>query len=132
MTVTKSKGQHYIYSTLSSDQRYVKWSGKAGGGPYTAQKEVLLNGEANVVNRKHLMTPKGAVTEVSTEQLTFLKTIDAFNKHVKGGYLTIETRSENPDVVAKDMTPKDKAAPKTPEDYKKAGQPTPVINKKAG
>ena len=121
MSTTKvEKGKHYIYSTLSSDQRYVKWAGKSDGGPYAAENEVLINGQANVVNRRHLLTPKGAVTEVSSEQLAFLKKLGSFNRQVEAGYLKIETRSESPDVVAKDMTPKDKSAPKTPENYERA------------
>lgn len=127
-----TKGDVYIYSTLTSPQRYVDWAIKGKGAPNAVIKDVVINGNANVVNKKHLITPKGAVTMVSSNQLEFLKKIDAFNKHVKAGYIKVETKSENPDVVAKDMSPKDISAPKTPDDYASEGKPNPVLNKKAG
>lgn len=114
------KGDHYIYSTLSNDQRYTLWQEKAAdGAPNIALGSVLVHGRANVINEKTLDTPKGVMTRVTADQLSLLHHSGSFLRHKKAGYLTIEKAKVEPDKVAKDMTPKDKSAQLEKADFKK-------------
>ena len=111
---------HYVYSTLSNDQKYTLWKVSTDGAPHVAMGSVLVRGRANVINEKTLDTPKGVVTQVSGAQLKQLCNSGSFVRHFKTGYLRVETVQEKPEKVANDMSPKDKSAQLTGDDFKKA------------
>lgn len=108
----------YIYSTMTQDNIYREYS---SNGVINVKKHgVLIKGGANVpfAGVKKIFTPLGVATEVSDSDLEFLQKNDAFNRHLKRGFLKIEDRKTNADKIAKDMNPKDKSAPKTEKDLK--------------
>lgn len=83
----------------------------------TSKMVCVINGKANIMN-KHFMTPKGAVTMVTEEQLKRLEGIPQFKQFVDGGFLTVEKKKVEAEEVAKNMKPKDKSAPLTPKTAK--------------
>lgn len=92
----------YVYSTLSSDQDY---GTKAG--------VVRIKGGANVSN-KHLLTPRGVVTEITEEQLDALQQHAVFKAHAKNGFLTVSLSERKVDQMVQDMEQRDGSAQETP------------------
>lgn len=111
----------YIYSTMSADVAYVGFI-SSPAGIKTPAKKIIIAGKANIAD-KRLDTPKGKVTEVSDEDYTALQEIPLFQLHVKNGFIKVENRKKDTDKATKDMTEKDKSAPKTPSDYPKGEVP---------
>lgn len=120
------KGDFYVYSTLSNDQNFTLWEPAKDGSPHIEVGSVFIAGKANVAD-KNFYTPKGILTIVSESQMELLKKSDAFNGHVKNGFISVERKKEEADIVALDMQPKDRSAQFTADDFKKA----PVINESA-
>ena len=106
----------FIYSTLSCNQRYVKYAEAAVGSLPREERAISIAGGANVAN-KNLITPRGVVTEVTDEDLALLKENKLFQIHVKNGFVTIEERKADVEKVASDMEARSQDAPITPEDY---------------
>lgn len=108
----------FIYSTLACNQEYTAWVRHELGQEVKCVpgESVLIKGGAGLAD-KNLHTPYGVVTMVTDAQLALLKTIDAFNKHVEGGYLTIDESKTDADVKAADMARDDKSRPLTPQEY---------------
>ncbi len=132
-------GGFLVYSTLSNDQRYTEWNSRKveQARPNQKVREVFIKGKANVVDRTHLMTPRGAVTTVSAGDMALLESIDAFQRHKEAGYLLVEKKPEStraaapdPDIAALDMQPADKSAPLTPESFEVDKKPKTKTNKK--
>jgi hypothetical protein len=119
----------YIYSTLSTNQLYTKYATTAGNDMPRVERTVLVKGGANVAD-KNFITPRGVVTEVTDEELTFLKDNKLFNTHLENGYVSIEERQVNVDKVVDNMKPADESAPLTPESYEVEGKASPVTNSK--
>ncbi len=118
-TKSYSKGLNYIYSTLSSDQLYVRWGDGPKGGLPQRDASVLISGKANIAT-KHLVTPKGVLTIVDDEQMKILIENRSFNTHGKNGFITVERKkAESADEVAANMTPRDLSAPLVDKDFKK-------------
>ena len=110
----------FIYSTLSSNIYYPTYRVRANPNQATPNKVksgVLLYGGANVAN-KNFVTPEGVVTEVSDEQLEELMNNEAFNRHLKRGFFSIQKKEVKIEKAVKDLKKKDKIAPITPEDLK--------------
>jgi hypothetical protein len=105
----------YVYSTLTAGQEYTGWIKGAGNLP-KRKHSVRINGGANLYS-KRLITPLGVVTEISKEDLSFLRAHKVFQKHEKNGFLRIETQKREVEVVVADMEHRDASAPDTPEDF---------------
>lgn len=120
----------YIVSSLSSDNRYAFYE-KSSGNVLRVKKEILIKGGAHVANKKTLLAPNGAVTEVSAEDLELLKTNICFKNHLEKGFLKIVETSNKykAEEVAEKMDSKDKSAQRTAEDYKKEGKKAPRTKK---
>ena len=119
----------YVYSTLTSPQQYTDYVKHDLTGPKddrlpVRKHSVYINGGANLAQGNAVTTPKGVMTQVSKEDLEFLKQIPAFNDHVKRGFITTSNKKINADKAAEDMEAKDGSAPKTPEDFPEDKQPT--------
>jgi hypothetical protein len=108
-----SAKKHYIFSTLSNDQRYQDYS-IAGHGVLTPTRSVSIKGGAGVANNR-LMTPLGVVTEVSDEDLSFLESHECFKIHKSNGFITVRPKNADAEVVAADMARGDGCAPMNPE-----------------
>lgn len=116
----------YVYSTLSNDNEYRGY--KPGGADMqTVERHVLIKGGAGIAN-KNIITPRGVATEVTAEELEFLKGHESFKMHVENGFITFDNKKADAEEVAKDMKKKDQSAPVTPEDYTE--EKAPVVNKK--
>ena len=117
------KGDFYVYSTLSTDTRYALY-GAAGD----IERSVLIQGGAGVANDR-LVTLKGVATRITAEDKELLEANGIFKIHKDNGFVKIESVKEDAEVVAADMTAKDKSAPLTPDDFANA-ENKPVVNKK--
>lgn len=105
----------YILSTLSSGVDYCTYK-EAPNGSKVIDKRISINGGANVVNYKTLLTPRGIVTSISEEDYALLENNPVFKIHLANGF--VKVLKKNPNDVEKaviDLAPKDKAAPLTPE-----------------
>lgn len=119
---------NYIYSTLSADQDYALYRKEQDPHSLPAPiRTIRVNGKANVMDDKTFLTPRGALTKVSDEELKILQQIPAFNEHLKAGYLTVEKSEADPDRVSEDMTGKDKGAQLTESDFEP--DKAPIVNK---
>lgn len=79
---------NYVHSTASQDMIYPIY---AEGRHNQAKivKEILIKGRANVSDPHTLVTPSGAVTQVSDEDLALLKKSEAFQRHVTHGFMKV-------------------------------------------
>lgn len=109
--------RNFVYSTLTSNQKYVKWK-VLDNGMQMHDGYVLIHGGANVAtgSAPKTITPRGVVTKVSDEELDLLMNDFTFKRHMENGFIKVEKYQDNADKVAKDMAPKDDSAPRTPED----------------
>ena len=73
----------YIVSHESASVEFPRYVRTKAG--IDIKGSVLINGGAGVINKKTMETPKGVVTEVTKEELEFLKTQSLFNEKVEAG-----------------------------------------------
>lgn len=93
-----------------------------------AQSAILIKGGANVINKKTMETPKGMITEITEEELEFLKTQYLFNfKLEKGSYEIVSNEGKAKEKIKKSTRKKDKGAQLTAQDFVDAGQTPPVV-----
>jgi rRNA maturation endonuclease Nob1 len=120
---------------MTSDVKYTRWTSNPGGintkkEIISGKAEILIRGGHGVAHRQvngGLVTPQGVVTEVSDEELAFLKKDETFATHLKHGFVKVLTpvaAKAAPEKVAKDMTAADASAPLTDKDFKKGGRAT--------
>lgn len=107
----------YIYSTLSQSNAYVTWD-KAPGGKLVKKKVIVIKGGANIFVDKYHGTPLGHVTTVSDEELKNLEENPVFKNHVNRGFIIVDNKKKNPDLIAKKMESKDNSAQKIRKDFK--------------
>lgn len=120
----------FILSSLTNDTKYCFWEKKAEN-LVVVKKEILIKGGANVADKKTLLTPNGASTEVSEDELALLKENPSFKRHMERGYIKIvETDSKyKAKEEAEKLDKKDGSAQLTPETYKKRGKKAPATKK---
>ena len=104
----------YIYSTLTSDQIYTNYRRAPSGVPI-AEAKILIKGGANLMT-KALITPFGAVTEVTDNDLAELRKNEVFRLHLQNGFITISEAKADVESVAADMTGRDQSAPLVGQD----------------
>jgi hypothetical protein len=108
-------GKIYVYSTLTAGQEYTGWVKGAGDLPQR-KHSVRIEGGANCYS-KRLITPLGVVTEISEEDLAFLRAHKIFRKHEKNGFVKVEAKRREVEAVVATMEHRDTSAPDTPEDF---------------
>ena len=106
----------FIFSTATNDTIYTEYEKVGEGGLPTIIRRVVVKGGANLADKK-LITPKGVVTNVSDDDIEWLKAHASFQRHVNKGFISVSATKEDPAKVAANMTAKDKAAPTTPETF---------------
>lgn len=113
----------YVYSTMTCDVEFRLYKKNSSKDLSQVEKDskgkpikVLIKGGNGVAN-KVLYTPKGAVTEVTEEQLEMLKNDLTFQRREKRGFISYDKKEVKPEKKAKDMAEKDASAPITPEDF---------------
>lgn len=110
----------YIYSTLSNDNHYhlhTEPTNKKSQEVRDIIKTVTIKGGAGIAT-KQLITPLGVVTKVTDEELKFLEADEAFQTHLRNGFVKIERKKYDVDKVVPDMSSRDGSDPITPEDSK--------------
>ncbi|MDR0736617.1 MAG: hypothetical protein LBF51_07285 [Zoogloeaceae bacterium] len=108
-------GKLYVYSTLSAAQEYAGWAKGANDLP-RIRKMVRINGGANLAD-KHLITSKGAVTEISEEDEAFLRENEIFRLHEKNGFVRVDRKKETVDKAVAQLEARDISAPDRPDDF---------------
>lgn len=126
----------YVASKISADVEYAGWS-KGKNGLNKKEHSVLIKGGANVLNKKTMETPNGVITEITKEELEFLKSNSTFKRHEKGGWVKVFTSKDaaqkHADTVIKNedgKTVKDAGSQLTEEDFEENGQKAPIVNGK--
>lgn len=104
----------FIFSTLASDVAYTNHA-QGGGDMPVALPSVVVKGGAGVANDR-IVTPRGVATEVTEEQVEYLRQNDVFKMHEKNGFVMVSETYADPDTVAADMTGRDNSAPIVPQD----------------
>lgn len=119
----------FVYSTMTADNIYGDYvPHQESGGASILRGGVLIRGGANVAELNtiingHNMTPVGRKTEVTQEQLEFLKKDPTFITQMNAGFLKIVERDVKVEkVVADEMEKADASAPITEADYKDDGK----------
>lgn len=115
----------YIVSYESSSVEFPKWEKTANG--VNAKSAIVIKGGAHVLNKKTMTTPTGVVTEVSKEDLDFLKTQWLFNQKVESGSYEIVDGEKKAKEKAKVRKTKDKGAQLTAKDFEEAGMTPPKV-----
>lgn len=104
----------YVFSTLAADVAYTNYAPGGADLPIDLPP-VLIRGGAGVANDR-LVTPRGVATDVTEEQAEYLRANPVFQMHEKNGFVTISASFADPDIVAADMTGRDRSAPVVPQD----------------
>lgn len=112
----------YVYSTLTADNAYAVYAHNPNQDLPVIERSILVKG-GNGVATKHLVTPRGVVTEISDDDMELLEKDYHFQEHKRLGFITVEKKEIPVEKAIKNMAPKDKSAPKTPADYKKGDAP---------
>lgn len=115
----------YIVSYESASVEFPKWEKTTNG--VTAKSAIVIKGGANVLNKKTMHTPTGIITEVSKEDLEFLKTQRLFNEKVEAGSYEIVEGEKKAKEKAKVRKPKDQGAQLTAQDFSDAGLTPPKV-----
>ena len=116
----------YIVSHEAQSVEFPKYVKTKAG--VSANSSVLIKGGADVINKKTMHTPAGVITEVSKEDLAFLKTQYLFNYKVENGSYEIVENEKKAKEQAKKRSPiKDQGAQLTAKDFEDAGQTPPKV-----
>ena len=109
-----------VFSTLSASVACAIYTKKVDPNhPNKVDKKIVINGGANVAN-DHVITPKGVVTLVSEEDYKILKDHPSFKGYLERGFVTVDIENKKTvEKAVKNMTEKDKSAPKTEKDVPK-------------
>ena len=110
--------KNYIHSTASQDMNYPIFAG--GTDRPQKIKDIIIKGRANVVDPRTLVTPTGAVTEISDADLELLKKSAAFQRHVARGFMRVMGESE---LNTKDMTKGDNSRQLNDFEYSQGTDP---------
>lgn len=119
----------YIVSYESASVEFPKWIRTKNG--LDVKGSVVIKGGANVIDKKTMQTPKGIMTEVSKEDLEFLKTQSLFNEKVEqGSYEIVESEKKAEEKIKKNKRQKDGGAQLVAQDFIDADQQPPLVGAK--
>ena len=104
----------FVFCTLASDVAYTNHA-QGGGDMPIELPPALIKGGAGVANDR-IVTPRGVATEVTEEQVEYLRQNEIFKLHEKNGFVMVSDAYADPDTVAADMTGRDNSAPVVPQD----------------
>lgn len=111
----------YIYSTLAADVNYTNFV--AGGADIpTALEPVHIKGGTGVIDGRMVTNHGAVVTEVTEEQLEYLRANSVFQIHEKNNFIQVSDELVDVEVAAADMD-RDPSAPMTPHDLKDEDKP---------
>ena len=120
----------FITSRVSASNDYVlEWT--SANGMKKAKRTFHVNGGADVINKKTLLTPSGVITEISDDELEALKKNDPlFCFHLNNNTLVIRGTEKEAE-KAKTELEKDKSSQLTPEDYENGNEKKEMFKKNA-
>ena len=110
----------YVYSTITNSTFYTQYRKTNANALGVIEKKVLIKGGHGVAVPKTIMTPWGVPTEVSDADLEFLLQNEAFQRHMKAGFITVDKKEVKAEKKAVDMNLKDGSQPLTPKDFDKS------------
>lgn len=105
--------KNVVFSTLTTDVRFVKYSEHRTNTVPRALFSVVIKGGANNPIRKTLVTPRGVATVLSDKEMEMLIANKKFQGMVDKGFMSIGSDPSDADRAAAHMEPKDSIAPKT-------------------
>lgn len=98
---------NYVHSTASQNMVYPIYA-EGRQNQAAVLKRITIRGRANVADAATLITPTGAVTEVSDADLALLKRSAAFQRHVAKGFMKVLVGES--ELNTTDMVPRDGSA----------------------
>lgn len=107
----------YITSRMAGGVDYAFYK-KGANGINVVTETITINGGADVIDKRTLITPDGVVTSVTDEQLEKLKSHPLFKIHLQNGGVTIKDTEKSANKAGEELE-KDKSSQITPEDYEK-------------
>lgn len=126
MAKEKKKAQAYIVSRAAQDIEYAEWAFNKAGS-HEKKKSVIIKGGAHVINRKTLTTPKGVITPVTAEELAFLESNNAFQRHKQNGFVEIVKSKDDAEDIAESEGTRDNGSQLTKKDFTDRGQKPPKV-----
>jgi hypothetical protein len=108
---------HHIYSTLAAPQAYTAYKKNDVRELALVESVVHIKGGTGVMEAKNIQTPRGVMTEVTSEELKALMENPVFKMHLDNGFIVIEDKEKKIEKVVKDMNMQDKSRPITPDDF---------------
>lgn len=114
--------RHYVYSTLTCDQRYLNHAPGGADLPIALGEGVFIKGGAGVANDR-LITPRGVATEVTESEVEYLRANQVFQLHEKNGFVMVSEETIDADKAAAVMENRDGSAPIVPQDLPADSQP---------
>lgn len=115
----------YLTSTKSQNTEFPRYV-KSTGGEWIVKGSVVVRGTANVIGNKTLITPRGAITSITDEELDFLKKNASFMRQVNAGFIAIHYDKK---LHTEDLEEKDKSAQYTEKDFRNIGVKVPTTAK---
>lgn len=123
-----------IYSSLASGVDFQTYDKHPRVG--TVQRTITVEGGAGVQNKRTMITPRGAATVVSAEELKILLADPHFKKFVENGFMHVDEKAtrkpgeeEIEEVVDEELDENDMSAQHTAKDYEKMGKKAPKVDK---
>lgn len=117
----------YITCTKSQNTGFPIYK-KTASGEWEKERTITIKGNANVISNKTLVTPRGAITTISDEDLEILTKNASFNRMVENGYIVIHKDKK---MHVEDLKERDDSAQLTKKYFADKGMNVPVSSKSA-
>lgn len=117
----------YITSRMAGGVDYAFYA-QGPNGIHIVKDIISIEGGADVINKRNLITPDGVVTEVSSDKLEKLKTHSLFKQHIKDGFIKICDSEKSANNSGRELA-QDSSKQLTPKDYRNGGKKAPKTEK---
>jgi hypothetical protein len=107
----------YVFSTITTPVTIVEYTPYVPNSIPSVVRKFTIQGGANCPD-KFMRTPRGIATPITPADYEFLIHNDMFLEHMAGGFVQFGHSENDVERAARDMTPKDRSAPKTTADYR--------------
>lgn len=115
---------HFIFSTLPNAQEYTSHVVRDDKSVIPV-RSVIIKGGAGVADKRYETAP-GVMTEVSDEDLEFLKANVVFKRHVERGFIQVHDKAVEVEVAAADMDRNSGDRPLVDADFEAQGVKPPT------
>jgi hypothetical protein len=106
----------YVFSTITTHVDIVEYTPYVVNSIPSVTRRFTIQGGANCPD-KFMRTPRGIATPITPADYDFLIHNDKFLEIMADGYVTFGNAENDVERAVRDMTPKDRSAPKTARDY---------------